>query len=112
MTSWGELSRADIDQVLAWAEMQQWVRAMAVCQQDAEWHAEGDVWTHTKRVCGQLPQLTDWESLNREDQTILLLTALFHDAGKPKTSLLDPETGRIQSPKLAIKGEQLARSVL
>lgn len=112
MTSWSELSRADIDQVLTWAETQPWVQAMAACQQDAEWHAEGDVWTHTKLVCRQLPQLDEWRSLPRHEQTILLFTALFHDSGKPKTSRQDPETGRIQSPKHAIIGEHLARNVL
>jgi predicted kinase len=112
MTSWEELSLADIDEVLAWAEAQPWARAMAECQQDAEWHSEGDVWTHTKMVCRQLPQLDEWPSLNRSEQTVLLFTALFHDSGKPLTSRLDPETGRIQSPKHAIKGEHLARGVL
>lgn len=112
MTSWEELSLADIDEVLAWAEAQPWARAMADCQQDAEWHSEGDVWTHTKMVCRQLPQLNEWPSLNRSEQTLLIFTALFHDAGKPQTSHLDPETGRIQSPKHAIKGEHIARSIL
>lgn len=112
MTSWEQLSRADIDEVLAWAEAQPWARAMAECQQDAEWHTEGDVWTHTKMVCRQLPQLDEWESLSPHEQTVLIFTALFHDAGKPQTSHLDPDTGRIQSPKHAIKGEHLARHVL
>ena len=112
MTSWDELSRADIDQVLAWAESLPWARAMAACQQDAEWHSEGDVWTHTKMVCRQLPKLEEWTSLSQHDQTVLIFTALFHDAGKPLTSRLDPDTGRIQSPKHAVKGEHLARQVL
>src|SRR5262245_60446433 len=112
MTSWEELSTADLGEVLAWAESQPWVRAMAECRQDAEWHAEGDVWTHTKLVCRQLPGLDEWPSLTRAEQTLLIFTALFHDSGKPQTSSLDPETGRIRSPKHAIKGEHLARGVL
>lgn len=47
---WNELSQGDHTQVLDWASDQPWSRAMAACQQDAEWHAEGDVWTHTKMV--------------------------------------------------------------
>ena len=43
---------------------------------------------------------------------VLVFTALFHDAGKPQTTRLDPDTGRIQTPKHAIKGEHLARHVL
>ena len=46
------------------------------------------------------------------ERTVLIFTALFHDSGKPLTSQVDPATGRITSPKHAIKGEHLARSVL
>lgn len=98
--------------VLAWANDQPWCRAMSECQQDAEWHAEGDVWTHTKMVCRQLTFLPEWPALTRAEQNLLLFTGLFHDAAKPLTSQLDPETGRIRSPKHAVKGEHLARSVL
>ena len=63
-------------------------------------------------VCRQLPLLDEWNSLKSREQTILIFTALFHDAGKPLTSRLDPETGRITSPKHAPKGEHLARNAL
>ena len=46
------------------------------------------------------------------ERTLLTFTALFHDSGKPLTSQVDPETGRVTSPKHAVKGEHLARSVL
>lgn len=110
--TWDELSAATLDEIVAWAADQPWARVMADCQQDAEWHSEGDVWTHTKLVCAQLPQLDDWPSLTAHEQTVLIYTALFHDSAKPLTSHVDPETGRIRSPKHAIKGEHLARSVL
>ena len=85
---------------------------MAACGQDAGWHAEGDVWTHTRMVCEQLPGLEGWSSLTSHERTVLTFTALFHDSGKPLTSQVDPETGRVTSPKHAIKGEHLCRSVL
>ena len=110
--NFSQLSQLSIDEVLAWASDQPWCRAMANCQQDAGWHAEGDVWTHTKMVCRQLPGVEGWESLSPRERTLLLFTALFHDSAKPLTSRLDPETGRIQSPRHAVKGEQLARNVL
>jgi putative nucleotidyltransferase with HDIG domain len=110
--TWDELSRAPLDEVLAWADDQPWCRAMAECQQDAGWHAEGDVWTHTKMVCAQLLRLEGWAGLSEHDRTVLLFTALFHDSGKPLTSHVDPESGRIRSPKHAHKGEHLARAVL
>jgi predicted kinase len=109
---WEQLSASPPNDILDWAEVQPWCRAMARCQQDQGWHSEGDVWTHTKMVCAQLPLLDAWGSLTPHEQTVLLFTALFHDAGKPLTSQVDPGSGRITSPKHALKGEHLARSVL
>jgi predicted kinase len=110
--NWEELKQASFDDTLVWAADQPWSRAMAACGQDAGWHSEGDVWTHTKMVCAQLPQLDGWQALTQHDQTVLFFTAMFHDSGKPLTSRVDPETGRITSPKHAIKGEHLARAEL
>jgi predicted kinase len=110
--TWGDLADSSPGDILAWAEDQAWCREMARCRQDEGWHSEGDVWTHTKMVCAQLPQLDAWSGLTPHERAVLLFTALFHDSGKPMTSQVDPVTGRITSPKHAIKGEQLARSVL
>lgn len=110
--TWQELERSSHSDILAWADGQPWCRAMADCRQDEGWHSEGDVWTHTKMVCAQLPLLDDWSRLTPHEQTVLLFTALFHDSGKPLTSRIDPTTARITSPKHALKAEHLARSVL
>ena len=110
--NWAELSNSTLDDILAWAGDQPWARAMAECRQDAGWHAEGDVWTHTQMVCAELTRLDEWPALSLHDRLVLIFTALFHDAAKPLTSQIDPETGRVTSPKHAVKGEQLARSVL
>jgi predicted kinase len=110
--TWSDLLQASLDDIVAWAHDQPWCRAMASCQQDAVWHSEGDVWTHTKMVCAQLPKLAEWPNLTPHDRTVLIFTALFHDSAKPLTSKLDPTTGRISSPKHSIKGEHLARSLL
>lgn len=99
-------------QILAWAERQSWAQEMATCQQDAHWHAEGDVWTNTKMVCAELERLADWASLDRRAQLKLLFTALFHDAGKPATTAIDPETCRTRSPKHALVGAEIARRTL
>jgi predicted kinase len=110
--TWEQLSTSSPEDILAWAVGQPWTSAMADCRQDAGWHSEGDVWTHTKMVCTQLPLLEEWSRLDDHGRTVLLFTALFHDSGKPMTSRVDPLTGRITSPKHAVKGEHLARSVL
>jgi hypothetical protein len=70
----------------AWAETQPWCQAMADCAQDAEWHSEGDVWTHTQMVLRQLLELEEWPSLTPHEQIVLIFTALFHDVAKPLTT--------------------------
>lgn len=110
--TWNELAQASLDEIVSWANDQPWCRAMADCEQDSGWHSEGDVWTHTKMVCAQLPMLAEWPALTLHERTVLIFTALFHDAAKPLTSQVDPLTGRITSPMHAIKGEHLARMVL
>jgi predicted kinase len=85
---------------------------MADCQQDAEWHAEGDVWTHTRMVVAEVERLLEWPSLDRDAQLKLLFTALFHDAGKPATTATDPASGRTHSPKHALVGMEIGRHVL
>jgi predicted kinase len=110
--NWEEVRGASNDQVLAWAEAQPWAKAMADCQQDAEWHAEGDVWTHTRMVVTEVERLPEWSSLDRDAQLRLLFAALFHDAGKPFTTAIDPATGRARSPKHALVGMEISRQVL
>ena len=113
---WSELAAAaaesQLDDIIAWAEPAPWCRAMAACQQDAAWHAEGDVWTHTQMVLRELPRLAAWPDCTAADRVALVMTALFHDAAKPLTTAIDPATGHVVSPKHAVKGEVLARSVL
>jgi len=112
MSGWLEIARATNAQILAWAKTQSWAHEMTSCQQDAQWHAEGDVWTHTKMVCAEVERLAEWPSLDRAAQLKLLFTALFHDSGKPATTALDPETGRTRSPKHALIGPGIARREL
>jgi putative nucleotidyltransferase with HDIG domain len=112
MKKWADIAVASNAEILRWAESQPWACEMAACQQDAGWHAEGDVWTHTKMVCGELEKLAEWVTLSRVEQLKLLFTGLFHDAGKPVTTVFDHEAGRTRSPKHALVGANLARRVL
>ncbi len=110
--NWEKLSRLSMDDIIVWAETQTWCHAMSGCVQDAEWHSEGDVWTHTKMVLDELTNLDDWPSLTKHEQTVLVFTTLFHDIAKPLTTEIDEETGRVKSPKHAVKGEHMARNIL
>lgn len=110
--NWKSLEQASVDEIIAWAEQQPWRQAMSACAQDPEWHAEGDVWTHTKLVLSQLEMLDEWPALTSHERTLLRFTALFHDVAKPLTTEMDQETGRITSRKHAVRGEQVTRRVL
>lgn len=110
--NWRQLKQEPLEAIVAWAETQPWCEAMAACVQDAQWHAEGDVWTHTKQVLGELAELEEWPTLTPHERTVLTFTALCHDVAKPLTTEVDPETGRVTSPKHAVKGEHVARSIL
>ncbi len=77
MKNWNEAKSASTDQILTWAETQPWAKAMADCQQDSEWHAEGDVWTHTRMVVAEVERLPEWPSLDRRRPTRRRAGALF-----------------------------------
>lgn len=110
--NWEEYLSASESDIFAWAETQPWCRAMQQCQQDSFWHAEGDVWTHTKLVCRNLQTLPEFSELSGPERSTLFAAALFHDAAKPDTTTFNPETGRISSPKHAVKGELKCRKIL
>ncbi|MBB5031158.1 ATP-binding protein [Prosthecobacter vanneervenii] len=112
MRSWANMLRADDATILDWASRQPWAAPMRACMQDAQWHAEGDVWTHTCMVYEQVTRLAEYPDLSRQEQIMLLLVALLHDAGKPATTMLDPETGRTRSPKHSLVGAAMTRQIL
>ena len=80
-------------------------------RQDPRWHAEGDVWTHTKMVADAITRVQRWQAAPEESRIRLFLAALLHDVGKPATTTTD-ENGYIVSPKHAKIGAQHARAFL
>jgi tRNA nucleotidyltransferase (CCA-adding enzyme) len=69
------------------------MKALVGCNQEPEWHPEGDVWVHTLMVIDQARQRIG--DLDRADRITIMLAAVTHDFGKPKTTaFLD---GRIRS---------------
>ena len=69
------------------------MKALAGCEQEPEWHPEGDVWVHTLMVIDEARQRID--DLDRADQLIVMLGAVAHDFGKPATTAVIE--GRIRS---------------
>ena len=78
------------------------------CPQDADWHPEGDVWTHTLLVIDEARQRNG--DLPRAPLAILMLGAVCHDLGKPATTALID--GRIRSPGHEAAGLTPATAIL
>lgn len=98
----------------SWASLERqfdWVRDMKGVPQDAVYHAEGDVATHTRMVLEALEQLPEYQRLTAPEQAILWAAALLHDVEKRSTTVLEPD-GRITSKGHAKRGERTARSLL
>jgi tRNA nucleotidyltransferase (CCA-adding enzyme) len=69
------------------------LRALIGCQQEPEWHPEGDVWIHTLQVIDEARARVD--DLPRPEQVAVMLGAVCHDFGKPATTAF--VDGRIRS---------------
>ena len=66
---------------------------MVGCEQEPEWHPEGDVWTHTLMVVDKARELNG--DLDRPRLITVMLGAVCHDLGKPATTAV--VDGRIRS---------------
>ncbi len=69
------------------------MRPLVGCEQEPEWHPEGDVWTHTLMVIDQARALN--ADLDRPQLITVMLGAVCHDLGKPATTAVID--GRIRS---------------
>jgi tRNA nucleotidyltransferase (CCA-adding enzyme) len=69
------------------------LQALAGCQQEPEWHPEGDVWVHTLQVIDRARARID--DLERPQKIAVMLGAVCHDFGKPATTAFID--GRIRS---------------
>ena len=78
------------------------------CPQDAEWHPEGDVWTHTLMVIDEARKRND--DLDRPRLATIMLSAVCHDLGKPSTTAMID--GRVRSPGHEAAGVPLATAIL
>lgn len=84
------------------------LKALVGCEQDPEWHPEGDVWTHTLHCMNAFARErigNEWEDL------VVGFAVLCHDLGKPATTYRTDD-GRIRSPLHEPRGEEPTRSFL
>ncbi len=78
------------------------------CQQEPEWHPEGDVWTHTLMVVDKARGLNG--DLDRPRLITVMLAAICHDLGKPATTAV--VDGRIRSLDHEQAGVEPTRALL
>ena len=86
------------------------VDAMRHTPQSVRWHAEGDVWTHTRMVCESLVSMPEYRHLPQTQRQTLFLAALLHDVGKPMTTR--QEGNDWGAPSHSSKGALLVRYIL
>lgn len=84
--------------------------SMRATPQQAQWHEEGDVMTHTRMVCEALCSLPEYTDLSPDKQALLLSAARLHDIGKILTTRQTAD--RIESPHHASVGSRMARENL
>jgi len=84
------------------------LEALEGLEQDPLWHPEGDAWTHTVMVVDEAAKLRD--GLSAREQEILMVAALCHDLGKPKTT--ERHGDRVRSFAHEPAGEPPTRTML
>ncbi|MCH9681455.1 MAG: AAA family ATPase [Deltaproteobacteria bacterium] len=89
----------------------EWIAAMRGVPQDPVFHAEGDVWIHTRMVCESMANLDAFRAAPLPLRTGLFAAALLHDVAKPRCTVHEPD-GRIRSPGHSPAGANDARGVL
>ncbi|MBO7683747.1 MAG: polynucleotide adenylyltransferase [Kiritimatiellae bacterium] len=92
-----------ISRGLAFLRDSGWVRyypelaALIGCEQDPEWHPEGDVWNHTLCCLDAFARRRDEAGRNAVEDVVVGFAVLCHDFGKPACTAYDPVKRRIRS---------------
>jgi putative nucleotidyltransferase with HDIG domain len=86
------------------------LQRLADCPQDAVWHAEGDVFIHTRMVCESLAAMPAWRQLAEADRNVVFAATLLHDVAKPQCTR--EENARITSRGHARQGAPIARRIV
>jgi tRNA nucleotidyltransferase (CCA-adding enzyme) len=84
------------------------LKTLVGCEQEPEWHPEGDVWVHTLQVIDRARERIG--DLDRPQAVTVMLGALCHDLGKPATTAFID--GRIRSPFHEEAGVEPAHALL
>jgi predicted kinase len=79
--------------------------------QDPYYHAEGNVWVHTRMVVDALMRGADFINGSADERFVLFYAALLHDIAKPATTVIDADSGRIGQPGHSKRGAIDARII-
>ena len=80
----------NINENINWQQIEaeyDWFRDMQGVQQIPIWHAEGDVFIHTKMVINSLVNLLEFHNLTDQEKHIVLTACLLHDVEKRSTTV-------------------------
>lgn len=80
--------------------------------QDPYFHAEGNVGIHTRMVLDALLEDAHYRNAAPARRFVLFYAALLHDVTKPRTTVVDLDTGRVSQPGHSRKGAIDARVIL
>lgn len=80
------------DDLALWPEIQ----ALEQCQQDLEWHTEGNVLIHTDMVLAECKAIEP--GLDQHQQKLLRTSCLLHDIEKPKVTLFNTTINHVIAP--------------
>ena len=105
-----QAAKENIDWVGIENLLSSFVVPMSRTEQNPAFHAEGDVWSHTKMVCETLVKLDSFRNLTEDKQQVVFLAALLHDIGKIPTTRW--EDGKWTSPNHTLAGSKMARQFL
>jgi predicted kinase len=85
------------------------LKLLEATPQDPYYHAEGNVWIHTRMVIEALMRAPEYIAGDADERFILFYAALLHDIAKPATTVIDPDNGRIGQPGHSKRGAIDAR---
>jgi predicted kinase len=107
----------NINENINWQQIEAeyyWFRDMQGVQQSSVWHAEGDVFIHSKMVINSLVNLPEFHKLTDQEKHIVFTACLLHDVEKRSTTVKEIIDGleTYISPKHARKGEYTSRKIL
>ena len=75
------------------------LQALIGCEQNPEWHPEGDVWIHSCHTVDSAAWVRDQDVLPEEWVEAFMFGTMCHDLGKPDTTITPEMVANDEAPK-------------